>query len=111
MEPAYCRPQPLHTTDDASAGRAGPLLPLALQKSGHPRLPDEPQIRQRGFAERVLRSVPGLLLHDVGAGRRIECDETVPVEPFLLRQTNLDSFPIYVYEYVPNELIRLSKRK
>ena len=80
-------------TDDAPAGRTGPLLPLALQKSSHPRLPDEPQILQRGFAERVLRSVPGLLFHDIGAGKiRALIAERIPVRLSLFAQNDTASF-------------------
>ena len=79
-------------TDDASAGRTGPLFPLVLQKSGHPRFPDEPQILQRGFAERILRSVPGLLFHDVGAGKiRAFIAERIPVRLSLFAQNDAAS--------------------
>ena len=66
-------------TDDASAGGTGPLPPLALQESIHPGFPDGPQILQRGFAERVLRPVPGFLFHDVSAGGTMGTTLFVPL--------------------------------
>ena len=92
LRPAAAAAHTCVDTDDASAGRAGPQLPLALQKSGHHLLPDEPQILQRGFAERVLRSVPGLLFHDVGAGKiRALIAEQIPVRLSLFAQNDAAS--------------------
>ena len=79
-------------TDDTSAGGTGPCPPLALQKSSHTRFPDSTQILQRRFAERVLRSVPGLLFHDVGAGKiRALIAECIPVRLSLPAQNDTAS--------------------
>ena len=79
-------------TDDASAGGTGPLLPLTLQKSSNPRLPDDPQILQRGFAERVLRPVPGFLFHDISTGKiRALITERIPVYLPLFTQDDATS--------------------
>ena len=67
-------------TDDASAVGTGPLSPFTFQKSSHPGFPDDTQILQRGFAERVLRPVPGFLFHDVSAREiRTLITERIPV--------------------------------
>jgi len=79
-------------TDDASARGTGPLPPLLLQKSNHTNLSDGSQILQRGFAEWVLRSVPGFLFHDISTGKiRALITERIPVCPSLFTQDDAAS--------------------